>query len=41
MARYDQLDLNVYGAEDDEAMDAILNATEAASVAPDEPLTSH
>ncbi|MCL3862949.1 hypothetical protein [Actinotalea sp. K2] len=33
--RYDQGDLNVYGAEDDEEMDAILNALERANLAPE------
>lgn len=33
--RYDQSDLNVYGAEDDEEMDAILDALERADQAPE------
>lgn len=37
--RYDQSDLNVYGAEDDEEMDAILDALERAGDSP-EPRTA-
>ena len=37
--RYDQSDLNIYGAEDDEEMDAILDALERAVHAP-EPRTA-
>lgn len=33
--RYDQSELNVYGAEDDEEMDAILDALERANPAPE------
>ncbi|WP_454778382.1 hypothetical protein [Georgenia muralis] len=33
--RYDQSDLNVYGAEDDEEMDTILHALERADEAPE------
>ena len=32
--RYDQSELNVYGAEDDEEMDSILDALERANQAP-------
>ncbi len=34
MGRYDQLDLNTYGAEDDEDMDVILDALERANQEP-------
>lgn len=37
--RYDQSDLNVYGAQDDEEMDSILDALERANQAP-EPRTA-
>ena len=37
--RYDQSDLNIYGAEDEEEMDAILDALERAVHAP-EPRTA-
>lgn len=33
--RYEQSDLNVYGAEDDDEMDAILDALERANDAPE------
>lgn len=35
--RYDQGDLNVYGAQDDEEMDAILDALELANQSPEPP----
>ena len=35
--RYDQSDLNVYGAEDDEDMDAILDALDRANEVDNEP----
>ncbi|MCR6648548.1 MAG: hypothetical protein NVV70_10560 [Cellulomonas sp.] len=35
MGRYDQSELNVYGAEDDEEMDAILDALERANQEPE------
>ena len=37
--RYDQMDLNVYGAEDDDEMDSILDALERADDQPEPPLT--
>ncbi|MCG2803583.1 MAG: hypothetical protein L6311_16035 [Cellulomonas sp.] len=37
--RYDQSDLNVYGAKDDEEMDSILDALERANEQPEPPLT--
>lgn len=38
--RYDQSDLNVYGAEDDAEMDSILDALERANEVPAEPPTT-
>jgi hypothetical protein len=35
--RYDQSDLNVYGAEDDDDMDAILDALDRANEVDNEP----
>lgn len=35
--RYDQSELNTYGAEDDEEMDSILDALDRASEAPAPP----
>ena len=37
--RYDQCELNVYGAEDDDEMDSILDALERADQQPASPST--
>ena len=35
--RYDQFELNTYGAEDDDEMDSILDALESANQQPEPP----